>query len=72
MEKKKTFTEIVNAWYAYFLAMKPGDKIEIAVKAKRDPALFIDICKDFIDHGNESYSFSNDKKYFKRGESWPK
>lgn len=66
MEKKRTFTEVALMWFKYFSEMQPGDQIEIAVKGKRDPALFIDVCKEFIDQGNPSFEFSNDYKFFRR------
>jgi hypothetical protein len=71
MEKKKTFTEITTMWFDYFSKMKPDQSIEIAVSGKRDPELFIDMCKEFIDRGNMDFEFTNDYKYFRRMTSWP-
>lgn len=71
MEKKKTFSEIANMWFEYFAKMKPEQRLEIAVSGKRDPALFVDMCKSFIDQGNIDFEFTNDYKYFRRISSWP-
>lgn len=64
---KKTFSEAVNEWWVKFSAMKPGTAYEIA-KCSKNTELFVDVCKDFIDHsenGNK-YELSNDYRYFKR------
>lgn len=58
--------EILEKWFNKFGEMKPGQQIEVAVTGKRDPALFTDICKMFIDSGNFDFEFSNDYRYFKR------
>jgi len=58
--------EILEKWFKKFSEMKPGQRIEIALTGKRDPALFTDICKHFIDAGNMDFELSNDYKYFKR------
>ncbi|ASU34369.1 hypothetical protein MuYL_2482 [Mucilaginibacter xinganensis] len=45
--------------------MKLGEKLDIQTVGKRDPKLFLDICKSFIDE-NADFELSNDKKYLKR------
>jgi hypothetical protein len=65
------FQEKLDMWFNRFSQMKPGQSIEIAVVGKRDPELFIDVCKRFIDHGNMDFEFTNDYKYFRRMTSWP-
>lgn len=59
------FSETLEKWYDKFRNMKPGQQIEIAVTGKRDPELFMAICKSFIDE-NHDFELSNDYKYFKR------
>jgi hypothetical protein len=63
---QKTFSQILDDWFLRFDRMIPGQAIEIASTAKRDPKLFIDICKFYIDNEHPDYSFTNDYKYFKR------
>lgn len=62
----KTFTEILSSWFEYFDKMKIDEKIEIAVYGRRDPLLFIQMCKEYINQGHFDFEFSNDYKYFKR------
>ena len=67
---QKTFTETLNFWYEKFSKMKVGQQIEIAVTGKRDPELFTDICKSFIDAGNNDFEFSSDWRFFRRTTAW--
>lgn len=46
--------------------MKPGEKIDINEVGRRDPELFLSICKTFIDDNNPDFELSNDYRYFKR------
>lgn len=62
---EKTLSEVIELWFAFFKKMKVGQKIEIAHYGKRDPKLFTDMCKCFIDD-NPDYEISNDYKYFKK------
>jgi len=61
-----TFEEKLNEWFKKFEKMQPGEKIDIEKTGRRDPELFTDMCKFFIDQGHEDFELSNDKKYFKR------
>lgn len=45
--------------------MKPGEKLDIQNVGKRDPELFLSICKSFIDD-NPDFELSNDYKFLKR------
>lgn len=63
---QKAFSEIVKQWYEKFLSLDPGQCVDIEKSGKRDKALFIDMCKDFIDDGHPEYEFTEDYKYFKR------
>ena len=62
----KNFQEQLDYWFACFNRMIPGNAIEIALTGKRDPQLFTEICKTFIDQGNLDFEFTNDYKHFKR------
>lgn len=59
------FKDVLNTWYGKFGKMKPGEKLDIQTVGKRDPELFLDICKSFIDE-NEDFELSNDKRFLKR------
>lgn len=71
MEQKKSFTEILKMWFDYFSNMKEGQQIEVAVSGKRDPELFIEMCKSFIDAGNYDFEFTDGYKFFRRMTAWP-
>lgn len=64
------FQDKVDEGYRFLEKMKPGDRIEITVIAKRDPETFLEICKAFIDV-NPDFELSNDYKYIKRINPWP-
>lgn len=59
-------SKTIKKWFAIFEAMNPGQAIEVSEVAKRDPKLFIDLAKCFIDGNPETHEFSNCYKYFKR------
>ena len=59
------FEETLNKWYGKFSKMKPGERLNIEEVGKRDPELFLDICKSFIDD-NPDFELSVDMKYLKR------
>lgn len=67
MEK---YSHVIAKVYDRFRLMKVGDYVEIDKEAKKDPQLFIEICKEFINQGNHDFEFSNDYKYFKRIEKY--
>lgn len=66
----KNFSEVMAEWFAKFDSMIPGQAIDIGVSGKRDPELFTDMCKEYINNGHEDFSFTNDYKYFKRNTKW--
>ena len=59
-------SKTIAKWFAIFEAMKPGQMIEVADVAKKDPKLFTDLCKTFIDGNPETHEMSNDYAYLKR------
>lgn len=59
------FQYVLNTWYGKFGKMKPGEKLDIQTVGKRDPELFLGICKSFIDD-NADFELTNDRKYLKR------
>lgn len=59
------FQDTLNIWYGKFRKMKPGEKLDIQNVGKRDPELFLDICKSFIDD-NMDFELTNDKRFLKR------
>jgi hypothetical protein len=61
----KTFSNIVDDWNIRFDKMKDGEKIEISVVGKRDPDLFIDMCKNYI-NTHPNYEFSSDYKFIRK------
>ncbi len=63
-------TKTIKKWFAIFEAMKPGQMIEVADVAKKDPVLFQQLCKEFIKDGHEDFSFSGDYRFFKRDNPW--
>lgn len=64
-ELDKKLNTVINAWFSFFDKMKVGEKIELEKHGKKNPKLFLDICRSFID-GNPSFEISNDYKYFQR------
>lgn len=62
------FSEVVLRWYKKFNEMKIGDRFEISICAPKNPDLFIDMIKCYMDfeQGYKTHEFSNDFKYFKR------
>lgn len=60
------FQDTLNKWFGKFRKMKPGEKIDINEVGRRDPELFLSICKTFIDDNNPDFELSNDYRYFKR------
>lgn len=67
----KTFSQVMTEWFTRFDKMIPGEAVEIATSGKRDPVLFTDMCKTYIDQNHPDFSFTNDYKYFKRNSPWP-
>ena len=61
------FTEWADAWWWRFDKMEPYTAYEIS-KCAKDPEIFIDMCKNFVNHHERGYQyqFSSDWKYFKR------
>ena len=70
MTKKLTLSEIIKLWFDHFDKMLIGQRINVLEVGKRDPELFTDMCKAYID-GHPDYSFTNDYKFFKRDTPWP-
>jgi hypothetical protein len=62
----KNFQEQLDYWFECFARMKPGNAIEIELTGKRDPQLFTDICKEYINQNHYDFEITNDYKYFKR------
>lgn len=62
-----TFSSWVHQWWQKFDSMDVGTAYEVS-KCAKDPELFIEICKNFIDYAENGmfYEFSNDYKFFKR------
>lgn len=63
----KTFSQRVLEWWIKFEAMKPGTAYEIS-RCTTKPEVFIEMCKDFIDHSEDgnNYTFSDDYLFFQR------
>jgi hypothetical protein len=62
----ENLTEMMKKWYDCFDRMAIGDRIEIQKYANGNIKLFTDMCKSYIDNGNNDYSFTNDYLFFKR------
>jgi hypothetical protein len=64
---KPKFSDWLNHWWQKFDAMEVGTAYE-AAKCAKDPELFTEVCKDYIDRAENGncYEFSEDYKFFKK------
>lgn len=73
---RETFEQRLERQYEIFRQMIPYGELgtkngEIRISDYKDPALMIDICKSFIDLGNNDYEFSTNYEFFRRIGQWP-
>lgn len=60
------YNEARSRLFEKFDKMKPGKPLGIAKEANGRPDLYIAICKEYIDAGNNHYEFSSDYSTFRR------